>query len=87
MNTSDIRIIKLIDLLKYEKKILTDKNFCDEIGLLNQTVSKIKKGDAHFTVQHIENICKKYNVNSNWIYGLEDTVYRTKNSIKITEFN
>jgi len=85
MNIADIRIIKLIDLLKYEKKILTDRNFCDLVDILPQTLSKIRLGTSHFTVQHIEAVCKIYNVNSNWIYGFENNVYREKKSIEIKE--
>jgi len=79
MYTSDKNIIQLIDLLKYQKKISSTKDFCKEIGILEQTVSKIKTGLNHFTVLHIEIICKKYNVNSNWIFGIED---QTFNKIK-----
>jgi len=78
MYTSDKKIIELIDLLKYQKKISSTKDFCREIEVLAQTVSKIKKGSNHFTVQQIEIICKKYNVNANWIFGLQDEVFNYK---------
>jgi len=85
MYTSDKRIIKLIELLIFQRKITFVKDFCTEIGILEQSVSKIKKGLNHFTVIHIETICKIYNVNANWIYGLDDKVFNTPESIKITE--
>jgi len=75
MYTSDKNIIHLIDLLKFEKKISSTKEFCQEIGVLEQTVSKVKKDLNHFTVLHIEIICKKYNVNANWIYGVQKNIY------------
>lgn len=83
MYTSDKRILKLIDLLIYQKKINYVKDFCVEIGILEQSVSKIKSGTNHFTVTHIEKICTKYNVNANWIFGIDDTVFKSKDSIKI----
>ncbi|MFV5697793.1 hypothetical protein ACM55H_05440 [Flavobacterium sp. ZT3R17] len=80
MYTSDKNIIHLIDLLKYQKKISSTKDFCLDIGVLEQTVSKVKKGINHFTVVHIETICKEYNVNANWIFGLQDQIFTEINS-------
>lgn len=85
MYTSDKRIIKLIDLLIFQQRVSTIRNFCQEVDILEQTVSKTKKGINHFTVAHIEVICKTYNVNVNWVYGFENKVFRTKDSIEITD--
>lgn len=75
MYTSDKNILKLIDLLIFQKRISSTKDFCQEIGFLEQTVSKIKAGKNHFTVMQIEAICKKYNVNANWIFGIEKNIF------------
>lgn len=83
MNSSDIAVLKLIDLLKLENKINSIGEFARSINILEQTISKIKKGKAHFTVDHIKSICKVYNVNANWIFSLDKKVYNTKNSIEI----
>jgi hypothetical protein len=83
MKTPDERILRLIDLLKFQKIIKTINQFCDEIGVLRQTVYKIRNEDAGFTVAHINMICKKYNVNANWIIGIEKTVFRTEGSIEL----
>lgn len=83
MKTPDERILRLIDLLKFEKKIKTINEFCEVVGVLRQTLYKIRKGDAGFTVSHIEIICKKYKVNANWIIGVDKNVFRTKNSIEL----
>ena len=80
MYTSDENIIRLIDLLKFHKRISSTKEFCEEIGVLEQTVSKVKKGLNHFTVLHIEMICKKYNINANWIFGIEKEIFIQKKS-------
>lgn len=87
MNTPDERILHLIAILKTQKKITTMSQFCDEIGVLRQTIYKIKNGNAGFTVQHINMICKKYNANANWIFGIENKVFNTANSIEIKGFN
>lgn len=86
MYTSDKAIIRLIDLLIFQKRILSIRDFADEIGILEQTISKVKKGINHFTVIQIETICKKYNVNANWIYGIDSKVFNIKKSIEINDF-
>jgi len=53
--------------------------------MLQQTISKIKKGKSHFTVAQIETICIKFNVNANWIFGLEKKVFNMSGSIEITD--
>lgn len=83
MKTPDERILRLIDLLKFQKSIKTINHFCEEIGVLRQTIYKIKNGSAGFTVSHIETICKKYNVNANWIIGIDKNVFRSGGSIEL----
>lgn len=81
MKTPNERILRLIDLLKFQKKIKTLNQFCDETGVIRQTVSKIRSGDASFTVGHIDTICRKYKVNANWIFGIESNVFLSEDSI------
>lgn len=85
MTTADKRILRLIELLIFQNKISSIKDFCEEIGILSQTISKIKKGINHFTAHHIETICKKYNVNANWVFGLESKVFNLPGSVEIKE--
>ena len=83
MYKSDIHILRLIDYLKFEKKVSSTSDFCSEIKMQKQNISKIKKGTSHFTVQNIETICKKYNVNANWVFGIDSKVFNHKNSVEI----
>jgi DNA-binding Xre family transcriptional regulator len=83
MSTPDKKILRLIEVLIFQKKIIYKNDFCKEIGILRQTVSRIKKGTNHFTVQHIEIICSKYDVNANWIFGKDRKVFNTPDSIEI----
>jgi hypothetical protein len=71
----DKNIITLIDILTVENKISSKTEFYDEIKSSRQTISKIKKGINHFTPLQIAIICKKYNVNANWIFGTEKNVF------------
>jgi hypothetical protein len=75
MYTSDIKIFGFMILLKTLGQIKYDKDFCEAIGIQKQNLAPIKKGLAHFTALHIENICKVYGANANWIFGFSDIVF------------
>ena len=75
---SDERIFELIKILKMRGEIRFEKEFCEEAGLLHQNLSRIRNGHAHFTPDHIRNICKAYKVNANWIFGVEEKIFRRK---------
>jgi DNA-binding Xre family transcriptional regulator len=84
MKTPDERILRLVELLKFQRKISTQKEFCEEIGMVRQTITKIKTKQSHFTVQQIELMCKKYHVNANWIFGLENKVFSNNDDFEFS---
>lgn len=73
---SDEKIFELIKILKMRGDIRFEKEFCEEAGLLHQNLSRIRKGVAHFTADHIRHICIAYKVNANWIFGVEEKIFR-----------
>lgn len=75
MEKIDTKILSLIIQLKALNKISTENDFCERIGLLKQNLTRIKKGVAHFTPVHIENICKVFKVNANWIFGIQKNTF------------
>jgi DNA-binding Xre family transcriptional regulator len=83
MDKVNLRILRLIDLLVYQKIISTDMEFAASISMSRQTLPNIKAGKQSFTVRHIDNICKKYDVNANWIFGGEKNVFNVENSVEI----
>lgn len=80
MNKIDHKILELIEILKSHSIIRFELEFCNEVGVLRQTIYRIKKGLAHFTPEQIQAICKVYNVNSNWIFAIENHVFRKNTS-------
>lgn len=76
MKNPDEKILRLIEYLIFTKKVKNATDFCNEIGLLKTTLTRIKKGTSHFTVSQINTTCKKFNVNVNWIFGFESQVFR-----------
>jgi len=83
MYQSDIKIFELIQQLKSLGKIEFDYEFCESINIQKQNLAPIRKGLAHFTAKHIENICTVYEVNANWIFGNSNTIFnQVKTPIK-----
>ncbi len=81
----DERILKLIDLLRFEKKIKSEADFCRKIEMLPQRLTKIRNKKQYFTAVNIQKICEEFNVNANWIFGIQDKVYNENNSIEIKD--
>jgi len=75
MYKSDIKILELIQILKSLGKIQYDYEFCNSIGFLKQNLVRVKENKAHFTAQHIENICAVYDVDANWIFRFENKIF------------
>lgn len=72
----DKKIIDLIAILKVKGHIKYDVDFCEAVNILKQNLSKVRRSESSFTVEHIENIVKHYDVNPNWIFGCEDNVFK-----------
>jgi len=86
---SDQRMLELIDKLLASGKIETKKQFCEYVTehghctLHQQHIHQVTTGKQRFKIAHIEAICKIYNVNANWIMGLEKNIFRDKPVNKI----
>ena len=86
MNTIDKKILELIDYMIYHKHVRSVRKFCAEIEMLEQTITKIKKGTAHFTALQIESICRKFDVNANWIFNDSENIFNTEILDNIEDF-
>lgn len=75
MSPIDTKILGLIDMLIAVGTIDYAKDLCIAIGMPKQSITRIRQGKAHFTSQHIANICKIYNINANWIFDIQKNVY------------
>lgn len=75
MNPIDTKILALIDMLIAVGTFDYAKDFAEAIGMPKQSITRIKQGKAHFTAEHIANICKVYNINANWIFDIQKNVY------------
>jgi hypothetical protein len=73
------RMLMLLDILKQKGRVETNQDFCDKIGMHKQTLNNIKQGrlNQKFIIHHVAAACKVYNVNANFILGIEDEMFRT----------
>lgn len=79
MTETDTKIFELIEILIKGGQVKSIRSFVLNIDVLPQNVTKIKQGITHFTADHIKTISIMYNVNANWIFGLQDNVFNRVN--------
>ena len=82
---SDIRILRIIDLLVFHKIVKDSAEFCDAISMHRQSLTKIKNGKGHFTQESIEKMAKVYRINPNCVFGIEKNVFYQDQSIEIPD--
>ena len=80
---TDKKMLELIEYLKSIGKIRYDNEFCEAAGLKPQNLIRIKQGLAHFTPDHIRNICEEYRINANWVFELETTIFRRQKRVNV----
>src|SRR5690606_17165509 len=76
LHITDARMLELIEILKQSGTIKFRQEFCDALDIHKQLIRQIKIKKQHFTAAHISLVCKIYNVNANWIMGIEDNIFR-----------
>lgn len=87
LNTIDKQMLMLITILKGNKTIRFDKDFCEAIGLVRHNLPNIRKGRNRFTVDHIARAVKVFKVNPNWIFGSETDVFKDTEKYTIDNKN
>lgn len=75
----DQQMLLLIIQLKEAGTIRFNQEFCDELGIPKTYLDQVRNRGRSFTAEHIAAACRAYNVNANWILGIEDAVFRTSN--------
>ena len=77
----DQRMVELIDTLIIGGTIRSRQEFLNAIGMLKQNYTEVVNGKRAFRVEHISKACREYNVNANWIHGLDEQVFRAKKRV------
>jgi hypothetical protein len=87
-------MLQLMDFLKENKLIKSNRDFCSSINIQESAIKPIREGDRGFTVEQIISAAKKYNINLNWIAGFEtemrlkkasDPIANLKDAVRVIE--
>lgn len=73
---SDTRMLLCIERLIQIGAVQSANEFANTVGLQRQNLVRIKKELTHFTPEHIYKACRHYNINANWVFGLESNMLR-----------
>lgn len=88
--TSDKKMLELFNILHNEGKVNTQKEFAESIGIYHGTFSNIKNGTGrlmHFTPDHIEKACNRWNVDANWFFGFSPSPFKSNITRNIKTLN
>ncbi len=90
MYTSDIQILKLPDILKQDGLISGPGEFYEKTGITPSHFSNVKNqknyGRAfHFSPAQIEDVCKAFKINFNWVFDASKEVYQNTKKAQITQ--
>lgn len=82
LNIPDSKMLELLTVLKSSGHIRSYSDFCRTIDMPRQNITNIRNGIQHFTAMHIHRACSTYNINTNWIMGVENNVFRRVTLVK-----
>lgn len=68
----DERILQLAEWMVEAGKITFAKEMFDAAKISKQIVTNVRTRGQHFTVRHIEAICKQTGVDINWVFGMRN---------------
>lgn len=76
--TPEDRIVHFIEFLKESGRVRFKNEVFEKIGISRQHYILIKTSDStkRFTTDHIKSLCKHYRINANWIFGVEEEMFR-----------
>lgn len=74
--TPEQRIILFIDTLKDLGIIKFKEDLFRKVNLRRQYYTAVRDGRNRFTTNQIEAIVKEYGLNANWVFGVEEKMFR-----------
>lgn len=75
---TDNKMLEALDILIRDGKERYKSDICENINIQPQTVRNIRLGLQHFSGEHIRLMAKNYNVNPNFLLGLDTRFYGKK---------
>lgn len=81
--TPEERIVEFIDVLKDTGKIRFREELFRQTGMKRQYFNLVRSGKNRFTTNHINAIVKHYNLNANWVFGVDSNMFRPTKKTKL----
>lgn len=78
MNTTSVNLKLLREDLG-----LSQRDFAKKLMLSDATISRIEKGERNVTVRVLNQICKEFNVNKNWLITGEGSMYNNVDDLDV----
>ena len=72
----NVRVLLVMDFLQNSGVVKNDTEFAEAAGITKQHLTNMRINKTFFGSVDIMNICKVYNLNANYIFGIEDNMYR-----------
>lgn len=70
------RMIQFMDHCVQSGLVPTQRDFLESIGFPPTNIGQVRRGLQSFTLEHLRNASSKYQLNINWIVGLETDMKR-----------
>ncbi|MFV0141055.1 hypothetical protein [Empedobacter falsenii] len=79
------RVLQVMEFLQNSGVVKNDIEFADAAGITKQHLTNMRINKTFFGSVDIMNICKAYNLNANYIFGIEDNMYRDLSNSKVSK--
>lgn len=76
----DKKVFTFIEHLLITGQIQFEADFYKQLGFAKGNYSMVKSGKSSYTIAQITFICRTYNLNANWILGLEKNMFCVNSS-------
>ena len=70
------RVIKIMEEAVLYGKVKTKRDFLKSIGFHPENLRQVENGKQSFRLEHLHKLAMRYNVNINWLFGLDNEVNR-----------
>jgi hypothetical protein len=84
MQIFDARMFEAAQTFKASGKVSSYKEFYEGIGFERRNVYNVRQQTQHFKSEHILEACQVYGINANWIFGLDNKMFRANNPVNRT---
>lgn len=76
LRDSDQRMLKVMEWAVKKGMAKHESDYLTKIGFSRTNISNVRTGHQSFSKDHIAEACRVTGANANWIFGLENNMFR-----------